>query len=208
MGEVEQACHYLDLPVQHSHPDILRAMQRGGTLRAVEKLGERIRSRLPDAVLRTTCLVGFPGERKAHFEHLLRYVRSIEFDHLGVFVFSPEEHTVAVSLPGRVARAVAERRRSRLLLTQKEIVDRKLAALMGREDVVLLERPVEVKGSKEHGRGGKERAWIGRSRRQAPEIDGETVVTGTAQSARAGDFLRVRYTAGADYDMTAVALPG
>jgi len=193
MGVTEQVCRYLDVPIQHSHPDILKAMARAGTARAVRSLPARARKIMPDVTLRTTCLVGFPGERESHFEHLLEYLRETQFDHVGVFAYSPEENTRAYGMPGRPAKAVADGRRRRLMLAQKEIVDRKNAALAGLETEVLLEYPA----------AGKRGAWIGRSRRHAPRVDGCVFVGGVGRDAAPGTFVRARYTQPCDYDMKA-----
>jgi ribosomal protein S12 methylthiotransferase len=194
MSKIPQTCHYLDLPVQHSHPDILRAMGRHRTIEHVRSMSDRIRNAMPDAVLRTTCLVGFPGETDAHFEHLLAFVEQTEFDHLGVFVYSPEEKTLAFNLPDRPDAEVAEERRSRLLVAQKKIVDRKARLLTGIEVEVLLERRLEE----------RDNVFLGRSRAQAPEADGTTLVEEVSADKQAGDFVTVRYTGQLDYDMKAV----
>jgi len=193
IASTHRMCRYLDLPVQHSDPDVLKAMGRAHTTRHVHGMAARIRRVIPDITLRTTCLVGFPGETEEHFQHLLDYAQDAEFDHLGVFTFSPEEHTRAFELPGRPPPEVAEERRERLLLAQREIVDRKAAALVGAEDEVLLEGPPS----------GRSRKWIGRSLRQAPEVDGVTIVSGVPAAKELGDFVRVRYTGQVDYDMAA-----
>jgi ribosomal protein S12 methylthiotransferase len=191
MGEVPQVCRYLDVPIQHSHPDILRAMRRAGSAEAVHAFPERARRRLPGVTLRTTCLVGFPGETAAHFKDLLAFVRETQFDRLGVFVFSPEEHTAAYGFPDRVPPAVAHRRRARLMAAQQEIVLRRAAALKGTRDTVLLVR-------REH-----DGTWVARSARQAPDVDGVTRVAG----ARAGLFAQVRYTGVEGYDLRAELSP-
>lgn len=196
MAGTPSVCRYLDLPIQHSHPAILKAMGRAETVIPVQELATRIRRALPGAVLRTTCLVGFPGETQEHFEHLLAFVKDAEFDHLGAFVFSPEEGTAAFGMPELPARDVAEERRDRLMQTQQTIVDRKAASLVGTEDRVLLERPV----------AGKQAVWRGRSYRQAPEVDGDVFVKGASRDAQPGGFVRVRYTAAAGYDMKAAVI--
>ena len=194
MSEVSQACHYLDIPIQHSHPDVLRAMGRGGPARQVEELAARARAALPRVTLRTTCLVGFPGETEEHFLHLLDFVRKTEFDHLGAFVYSPEEGTPALDMPDRPDSDVAEERRGRLMLAQKEIVDRKCRELIGWEAEILLERQ----------RAGHDNAFIGRSERQAPEVDSVTFVENVPADRGPGDFVRAKYTEQIDYDMKAV----
>jgi ribosomal protein S12 methylthiotransferase len=191
MGESRRVCRYLDIPIQHSHPDILRAMRRAGGAAAVRDLPGRVRARLPGAALRTTCLVGFPGETAAHFAHLQAFVREADFDHLGVFTYSREEHTAAHDLPGPVSRAMAVRRRAALMRAQQAIVRRRLAAQVGRTETVLLIRPLE------------DGVWLARSARQAPEVDGVTRVAVGARPTRPGEFLKVRHTAVAGYDLAA-----
>ena len=183
---------YFDIPVQHASPAMLKLMDRRDTVDAVPRMAERIRARVPGAVLRTTCLVGFPGETAAMFDELLAFVRRTKFDHLGAFVFSPEEGTKAFDMPGRVAARTAESRRRRLMEAQAAVVAEKLDALVGAEATVLLEAPPARRGD----------PWTGRSERQAPDnIDGVTYVRGLPATARVGDFVRVRYTGHTDYDL-------
>ena len=183
---------YFDIPVQHASPAMLKLMDRRDTVDAVPRMAERIRAKVPGAVLRTTCLVGFPGETAAMFDELLAFVRGTKFDHLGAFVFSPEEGTKAFGMPGRVAARTAESRRRRLMEAQAAVVAEKLDALVGAEATVLLESPPARRGD----------PWTGRSERQAPDdIDGVTYVHGLPATARVGDFVRVRYTGYTDYDL-------
>lgn len=194
MGEVAQVCPYLDLPIQHSAPEILRFMKRAETIEHVRGFAGSIRRKMPDIALRTTCLVGFPGEKRAHFENLLEFLTETRFDNVGVFVFSPEENTKAFNMPERPSRRTAERRRERLMLEQKKVVDAKAAELIGSEAEVLLERR----------RQGKNNIWIARTMRQAPEVDGETFVEGVPEGTPAGSFVRTRFISQNDYDMNAV----
>ncbi len=193
MGETAQVCRYLDVPIQHSHPDILRAMRRGGTAAAVATMAARVRDRLPGVTLRTTGLVGFPGETDAHFEHLLDFCRNVRFDHLGAFVYSPEEGTPANTLDNIPPLGVAEERYARLMEQQKKIVAAINRGLDGKEDRVLIEHAVP---------GHPDRAR-GRSPRQAPEVDGETRVSGLPSGVTRGDFIRVTYTGTHGYDLRA-----
>jgi ribosomal protein S12 methylthiotransferase len=193
MAGAPQVCRYLDLPVQHSHPDILRAMRRAGTARVVAELPARLRAALPGIALRTTCLAGFPGETERHFEHLLDYIRGAAFDHLGVFVFSPEEGTPAASLPGQVRESEAVARRARLMRAQRAIVRRKHSELLGQTVEVLIESPAP----------GKSGRWIGRTRAQAPEVDGVTYVTSRGRKLKAGEIAAARITGSAGYDLLA-----
>lgn len=192
MAETEQVRPYVDLPIQHSHPDMLRAMQRAETAEEVANLGTRLRSVLPDIVLRTTCLVGFPGETDAHVRHLLDTLAAVRFDHLGAFVFSPEEGTPAATLPACPSREVAETRREQVMLAQRRIVDQNAQTLMGSETELLLEKAP----TNEHT------CWVGRTSRQGPEVDGETFLE-DADGRTVGEFVNVRYTAQDEYDLWA-----
>ncbi|MEB3325634.1 MAG: 30S ribosomal protein S12 methylthiotransferase RimO, partial [Cyanobacteriota bacterium] len=119
--EVPSVLPYLDLPLQHSHPEILRVMNRPWQADVTDRLLERVREDLPEAVLRTTFIVGYPGETEEHFQHLLAFVERQRFDHVGVFTFSPEEGTPAAGLPNAVPRSVAIERRDRLMALQQPI---------------------------------------------------------------------------------------
>ena len=198
MATSPKACRYLDIPVQHSHPDILRAMRRAETIDAVATLAARARERVPGITLRTTVLVGFPGETREHFAHLRRYVESSEFDHLGVFAFSPEEGTAAYEMGGTPSSATAERRRNEILALQQGISRRLLQARVGQSGRVLLEAP-----SPENGEG----AWTGRAESQAPDdIDGITYVFGVPATAQAGDLVPAVCTGSDEYDLVAEAV--
>lgn len=198
IGELDTVCPYLDIPVQHSHPDILRAMRRANTTEAVTTLAPRVRARLPGAVLRTTCLVGFPGETEAHFQHLLDYVTATRFDHLGAFVFSPEDGTPAATMASTPALDVAEARRERLLLAQRAVIDERNAAWLGAEDDVLLEAPP----------ADADAPWRGRTPRFAPEVDGDVWIDNVPTDCAPGDMVRARYTDCRDYDMLATYVSG
>ena len=193
MGEVSQVCRYLDIPIQHAHGAILSAMRRPGGREAVLKFPELARARLPGVVLRTTCLVGFPGETVAQFNELVRFVQETEFDHLGVFAYSPEETTAAATMPSPVSSKTGQRRRNRLMEVQQAIAFRKAKARRGQLDEVLLLRPA------------KNGLWFARSRGQAPDVDGMTFVRGLASDMKPGDLMSVRCTGSAGYDLKADA---
>lgn len=182
---------YIDIPIQHSHPDVLRAMLRADTIPSVVGLPGRLREACPGIAIRTTCLVGFPGETEAHFQHLLDFVKEARFDDLGVFVFSPEEGTVAASLPDQVPLEVAEDRRDRLMRLQKRLVSRTNKERIGSKVKALLLRPL---------RGGR---WEARSEWQAPDVDGVTIVSGMGPRATPGAFANVRITGVRGYDSQA-----
>lgn len=190
MRDTPQVCHYLDLPIQHSSEAVLRRMRRVETHRHVISLASRARQAMPAIVLRTTCLVGFPGETEEEFQELLDFVRETEFDHLGVFTYSPEEDTEAFSMADRPDADQAEERRQRLLDVQRDVVDRKCQGLVGGEDTILIERM------------GEDNVVLGRSYRLAPEVDGEVFVA-EAREEDIGKFVKVTYTAQSGYDMEA-----
>lgn len=206
MAASRHVCAYLDLPIQHSHPDVLRAMRRVDTLASVADLPRRLRSAVPGLVLRTTCLVGFPGETDAHFEHLQESVAAARFDHLGVFVYSPEDGTAAATREDVPPVEVAKERRDRLMRLQQWIVNDRLRARFGTEETALLLHP---EARKDRGGGNGKRAapavWIARLAGQAPEVDGITRVRGAPADARPGQFLSVRIVGARGYDLDAKA---
>jgi len=166
MGAEERFVSYLDMPLQHSHPEMLRAMRRGGRAQRYLRLLERARELAPDVFLRTTFIVGFPGETEEHFEHLLGFVREARFDHLGAFVYSPEPGTPSAELPGRVAGGVGRRRHRRLLAAQEPIAREQRQRLVGRRLTALVE------GAHEE----TEHLLVARHHGQAPEIDGRILI--------------------------------
>jgi len=190
--EVPNVVPYLDLPLQHSHPDILRGMNRPWQADVTEGLLSRVRDQLPEAVLRTTFIVGYPGETESHFQHLLDFVARQRFDHVGVFTFSPEEGTPAATLPDAVPTDVALERRDRLMALQQPIAAERNGACVGTIVDVLIEQVHPETG-----------AMIGRSARFAPEVDGEVRVNPGPGGwvAAPGQMVPVRLTAAHTYDL-------
>jgi ribosomal protein S12 methylthiotransferase len=190
--EVPNVLPYLDLPLQHSHPEVLKAMNRPWQADVTGGVLARIREQLPDAVLRTTFIVGFPGETEEHFQHLLDFVAEQRFDHVGVFTFSPEEGTPAAELPNQVPAVVAQQRKDRLMALQQPIAAERNAAWVGRIVDVLIEQENPSTGE-----------MIGRCARFAPEVDGEVrVMPGEGGlSAAPGTLVPVRITAADTYDL-------
>ncbi|MBL8899977.1 MAG: 30S ribosomal protein S12 methylthiotransferase RimO [Planctomycetes bacterium] len=169
---------YLDIPTQHIATNMLRAMRRAGSGDAVRAVLERLRSEVPGIALRTTLLVGFPGESEADFAELEQFVESFAFDRLGAFAYSPEPGTSGYGLPGRVDAALAEARRSRLLELQGRIVRAANQARVGETLPVLID---EVDG----------KSFVGRTERDAPEVD--CAVLGRSRRAlEAGSMIRAR----------------
>ena len=185
--ETPNVLPYLDLPLQHSHPEILRAMNRPFQAGVNDAIIERIETALPDAVLRTTFIVGFPGETDKHFEHLLQFVKKHQFDHAGVFTFSPEEGTPAYSLPSQLPQDVMDARRDALMEAQQPISLKKNQAEVGKVVSVLVEQENPETGE-----------LIGRSARFAPEVDGLVYVQG---AARLGSLVPVAITGAEVYDL-------
>ncbi|MBN3881154.1 MULTISPECIES: 30S ribosomal protein S12 methylthiotransferase RimO [unclassified Nostoc] len=168
--ETPNVLPYLDLPLQHSHPEILRAMNRPWQGRVNDGIIDRIKTALPTAVLRTTFIVGFPGETQEHFEHLLEFVQRHEFDHVGVFTFSSEEGTPAYKLPNQLAQEVMDNRRYQLMEIQQPISQKKNQQEVGKIVDVLIEQENPESGE-----------LIGRSGRFSPEVDGLVYVKGQAK---------------------------
>lgn len=185
--ETPNVLPYLDLPLQHSHPEILRAMNRPWQGRVNDDIIEKIKAALPSAVLRTTFIVGFPGETEEHFEHLRQFVQRHEFDRVGVFTFSPEEGTPAYTLPNEVPPEVAETRRDILMQIQQPISLRKNQAEIGKTVPVLIEQENPTTGE-----------MIGRSPASSPEVDGWVYVQGVASL---GEIVPVTITDADIYDL-------
>ncbi|MBW2279785.1 MAG: 30S ribosomal protein S12 methylthiotransferase RimO [Deltaproteobacteria bacterium] len=183
---------YLDIPLQHASDPVLRAMRRGVTAERHDKLLGKLRERIPGAVLRTTFIVGFPGETDRDFETLCDFVREHRFDRLGVFRYSDEEGTGAFDLAGKVPRALAMERHDALHAIQSEIMAETLALHVGREEEVLIDSAATGLG-------------VGRLWSQAPEIDGQVRVRGDVP---AGSLVRVRITATSGTDFEAVPVSG
>lgn len=178
---------YLDLPLQHSHPEILRAMNRPWQGRVNDGIIERIKIALPEAVLRTTFIVGFPGETEEHFDHLLEFTERHQFDHLGVFTFSPEEGTPAYNLPNQLPQELMVERRNQLMEMQQPISLQKNCQQVGKIVDVLIEQENPQTGD-----------LIGRSSRFAPEVDGQVYVQG---KAGLGTIVPVKITTADAYDL-------
>ena len=178
---------YLDLPLQHSHPEILRAMNRPWQGQVNDAVIENIKRALPNAVLRTTFIVGFPGETEEHFQHLCEFVERHQFDHVGVFTFSPEEGTAAYNLPNQLPQELMDERRDILMQIQQPISGRKNQQEVGKVVDVLIELENPIRGE-----------LIGRSSRFAPEVDGQIYVRGEASL---GSIVKVKINEADAYDL-------
>ena len=192
MATEPAVCPYLDLPLQHASDRILRAMRRERSAAALRRLVARIRRAVPNVVLRTAFIVGFPGETEDDVTALCDFVAEMAFDHVGVFCYSHEEGTAAAKLADDVPRAEKQRRRARVMAAQAAVSARRLAAQVGRSTEVLVEA-VSGDGS-----------LVGRTRGQAPEIDGVVRLRGTAAP---GALVRARITGAGTYDLEGIVLP-
>jgi len=191
IAELPQVVKYIDMPLQHADDAILRAMKRERSGDGLRKLLERIRRKVPGVALRTSFIVGFPGEDDAAFARLTDFVRTEQFDRVGVFTYSREENTTAYALDGQVPERLKRARRSELMETQAEISLRRNRGLVGQEIEVLIEGSTP-------GRGTRRR---GRTAAQAPEIDGMVILKGEAEP---GEFVRARVERALSYDLHAV----
>jgi len=186
LGSGRRVLPYVDIPLQHASDSMLRAMRRGTTADRQRRLVERLRREIQGLTLRTTFIVGFPGETDADFEALCDFVREVRFDRVGVFRYSDEKDTAAYELPGKVSKRVARERHRAILALLRELQAEQLAVMVGRDVDVLVDA------------GGTDRA-IARLASQAPDIDGNVLLHG---SAKAGEFVPARITGvrGADLD--------
>ncbi len=192
MAECDKVVKYIDLPLQHASDDVLRRMKRPGTAKNYEKLLTRIRERVPGVSLRTTFIVGFPGETDAEFQELCTFVRSVGFDHVGVFTYSHEEGTTAHDLADDVPAAIKKKRRNALMAEQKRIVGRAQKRRIGTEVQVMVDGP-----SPEH-----ELVWRGRLAGQAPEIDPVVYFTDAdVETLRPGALLQAEIVGSREYDL-------
>jgi ribosomal protein S12 methylthiotransferase len=194
VAESEKVCKYIDLPLQHASDDVLRRMKRPGTRASYERLLNRIRARIPDVALRTTFIVGFPGETDGDFAELQDFVKTVGFDHVGAFTYSHEEGTSAHGLADDVPARVKKQRQSALMSLQKKIVKKAQQLRVGRQIRLLVDGPAA-----EH-----ELVLRGRLEGQAPDIDPVVYLTDCDPSEfSAGQFLRAEIVGARDYDLLA-----
>jgi len=187
IAQEKKICPYFDLPIQHIDDEILKRMGRRSRSQEIRSLLQKIRTSLPSVSLRSSMIVGFPGERESHFKALLDFVKEVQFDHLGAFKYSSEEGTPASRLPNPIPESVKEERLRMLMELQKKISLKKYRAMVGRRMEVLVE------GSDRQGGSLRGRLQI-----QAPEIDGCVFLKG---KARPGDWVEVQITQALPYDL-------
>jgi len=184
VAENKNICKYLDIPLQHSHPEILEKM--GRPIVDYYRIIEKIREKIKDVRLRTTFMVGFPGEKENHFNHLVNFLKEVEFDRCGFFKYSREEGTPAYNFPDQVCEEEKQQRFEKLIEVQRKISEKRLEKMVGNVYEVLVE-----------GKEGK--FYIGRTEYDAPEIDGIVYISG--KNLKIGNFYKVKITSSTDYDL-------
>jgi len=193
LAEEPKAVKYLDMPLQHASQNVLKLMKRGGNRGSLERLIERVRTRVPGIAVRTTFITGFPGETEADCKELMMFVKNVEFDRVGVFTYSDEEGTPAFDLPNKVDAKVATRRRDQLMKAQSKIAKRKHKALIGKTVRVMFEGESNE----------SELLWQGRMETQAPDIDGCVLINDAPEGfmPQAGDLIDVQIEEAHEYDL-------
>lgn len=189
MKREKKICHYLDMPIQHASDRILKRMGRRTSRQELENIVEHLRQEIPDIVLRTTLITGFPGETEEDHEELMQFVNDMEFDRLGVFTYSPEEDTPAYAMPDQIDEEVKLDRRDALMELQQEISLENGEKRIGQKLLVMIE-----------GKVADENAYVGRTYGDAPKIDGYIFIN-TERELMSGDFAWVRVTGALEYDL-------
>jgi len=193
-ASIETLCPYVDIPLQHLSDDILRRMGRRVTQADCLGLIERLRERVPGIAIRTTFIVGFPGETRGHFAELVDLVERIRFDHVGVFRYSNEAGTAASKLPNQIPERTKAKRQEALMLAQQTIALASNQAMLGRVVEVLIDRATDEPG-----------LWIGRTRAQAPDVDSVTFVRAGDDEVSTGAFVEAQIVDVVGYDLIAQA---
>lgn len=189
MKNEPKVCHYIDMPIQHASDKILKAMgRRTNRVELTERI-LKIRKEIPDIVLRTTLISGFPGETEENHEEMLDFVDEMEFERLGVFAYSPEEDTAAAEMPDQIDEDIKIKRRNEIMELQQEIAFENAENMIGRDLLVMIE-----------GKVVDENAYVGRTYMDCPNVDGNIFIT-TDEELITGDFVKVKVTGAAEYDL-------
>ncbi len=189
MKNEPKVCHYIDMPIQHASDKILKAMgRRTNRVELTERI-LKIRKEIPDIVLRTTLISGFPGETEEDHEEMLDFIDEMEFERLGVFAYSPEEDTAAAEMPDQIDEDIKIKRRNEIMELQQEIAFENAEDMIGRELLVMIE-----------GKVVDENAYVGRTYMDCPNVDGNIFIT-TDEKLITGDFVKVKVTGAAEYDL-------
>lgn len=192
VNESTKICKYIDIPLQHASGNVLKSMRRGGNRASLTRMIEQIRNGIPGVTLRTTMIVGFPGETEEDFQELLSFCSEMEFDRLGVFAYSDEEDTIAATLQPKVPSRTAARRRRIIMEQQAKIAARKNRALLGKEFEILIEGPSQE----------SDLLLQGRMESQAPEIDGVCLINDSdIEGIQSGEFRVIRISKALEHDI-------
>lgn len=194
LGQLKKVCRYLDMPLQHINDRILKSMRRGTTGGTTRRLISRLREQIPDLALRTTFIVGYPGETDEEFEELIQFMKEARFERLGVFTYSPEKGSPAEALPHQVSDRIKQSRLERAMLVQQEISRKVNLGFLDKTFEVLVE-----------GWDSEIRSWRGRTYMDAPEVDGSVFFQRTARGRhpelKAGQFVSVKIKKTREYDL-------
>lgn len=189
MATCEKVCHYIDMPIQHGNDAVLKRMGRKSSQALIREKVAKLRAAMPDIAIRTTLIVGFPGESEEEFEDLMNFVQEMKFDRLGVFSYSQEEGTAAARMENQIEDELKEERRDIIMDIQKNIAANLCEQEVGKVMEVLIE-----------GKLPEERIFCGRTRRDAPDIDGLVFVS-SEEELYSGDFVTVKIREAGDYDL-------
>lgn len=189
VAQQSNICSYFDIPIQHIGSSVLKNMRRRYSKNQLFNLFHRIRTMVPDAVLRTSVIVGFPGETDKDFEELMDFIQTIRFNHLGVFIYSDSEDLPSHKLQNHVSKRTAQKRYDRIMTVQQDISRTHNQRFIGKILSVLIDEQIEP---------GQ---WIGRTAYQAPDIDGIVYVQSNSNSIRVGEFVKVQITDALEYDL-------
>ena len=185
----DKVCHYLDIPIQHGSDAVLKRMGRRTNEQQLRDIVEKLRKEIPDICLRTTLISGFPGETEEDHEAVMHFVDDLEFDRLGVFTYSPEEDTPAAIMDNQIEEEIKIERRAEIMELQQEIAYDKADACIGQKLMIMIE-----------GKVADENAYVGRSYKDAPNVDGYVFVN-TSRELMTGDFVPVVITGSYEYDL-------
>lgn len=188
LADNPKVCKYIDIPLQHISDDVLRSMRRGVTAKRTKELINKLRENVPDIAIRTTFLVGYPNETEKDFKELCNFVKEFKFDRVGTFTFSVEENTSSFILGDPVPEKIKLERKNILMEIQKEISTKKNKTLLGKELCVLIDR---IEGS----------FYVGRSYRDAPEVDGEVLIPLNGYDLESGNFCVAKINNYNEYDL-------
>lgn len=189
IAEEKKVCKYIDVPIQHCNDEILRRMNRKTNKEHILQVIQKLRNKIPNMHIRTSLIVGFPGETKEQFEELKRFVEEVKFDRLGVFTYSQEEDTPAAKLENQVDEEVKEQRRDEIMAIQKDVSFQKNMEKIGNVYDILIEEKIE-----------EEDVYVGRTAYDAPEVDGVVYVNST-KLLNIGDLVKVQITDTLEYDL-------